>query len=409
MGVCGGARHLLLVLVLALSVAWCDAAGERTFRLAGLFSHDSIDLRDEAPNWAANAASLPVEQRCPNGTGYVVRPSDPTGRDLVLGCCPLGQIGCVPPGNDRVVGCCPRFSHCLYRHAPSEGGNHDAFLGCTDTVARDCYGKRCPRDYGCCRRANGESVCAPHERGDDDDAQVENALDYSAYCGAEELLWPLMSVFSLRRAQFRYFPRPPRLANLTSLAVPGLSENVTGSLTASPPQYSCSSTNQRCHISDACDERNVTFVTANGTDVTQTQRTYCCPAAGNYSLCTVPDQAALAATNTSDTPEFVGCADLDAGEQCCGRSICPAQSKCCESVSNAGLVVDRFCCPTQLECCYGDPARAATGSEAILNENTISPRSYCGVRIGNSTCRFDRQMPLNWLYLHLAAARHGNT
>ena len=399
-----GCRALLL---LAIAVGLASCAGERTFRLNNLFSHDTVELR-ETPNWALGGL-LPVEQRCPNGTGYVVRSADSSGRDLVLGCCPLGQQGCVPPGSDRVVGCCPRFTHCLYREESRDSANHEAFLGCADTVARDCYGKRCPRDYGCCRRSSPhDSVCAPHERGDDDDTQVANALDYDAYCGESELLWPRMSVYALRTAKFRYYIRPPRLLNRTNITVPGLSSEVEASFVASPPQYTCSSTSLRCHVSDACAERNITITppAINATVATNRQRSYCCPAAGNYSLCVVNGGAG---TNSTSVGEFIGCADLDAGEQCCGRSICPDQSKCCESRNNVGEVVDRFCCPVQLECCYGDPARAATDSEQILNQNTIAPRSYCGVRIGNSTCQFDRQSPLNWLFLHIAAAHYGNT
>lgn len=396
----------LFLLLLVLAGAAASEAGRRTFRLNSLFNRDSIRLREDAPNWAADALSLPEEQRCPNGTGYVVRDSDPSGRDLVLGCCPLGQVGCVPPGSDRVVGCCPRFTHCLYRHPNAESGNHEAFLGCADTVARDCFGKRCAPGYGCCRRqVNGESVCVPHERGDDDDTEIANALDYESYCGAAEYYWPLMNVFALRLLQYRHYPRPPRLTNLTSLAVPGMSENVTtASFEVTPPQYTCLSTGQRCHVSDACAERNLTLTLANATMISVTQQLYCCPADGNYTLC----MTERASNSSSEVPEFIGCADLDAGEQCCGKSICPAQSKCCVSRNHAGTIVDQFCCPAQLECCYGDPARAATGSEAPLNEGTTAPRSYCGVRIGNDTCHFDRQMPLNWYFLHITASRHGN-
>lgn len=353
-----------------------------------MFARDFPAARDR-PNWAySGPSSLPLptflaeHQQCHANMSYVVRRANnplyiprrednpaftQTLRDVVIGCCDAGYVGCTWPGIDRVIGCCPLGQQCSLRTETRHGVLRPIFVGCVDHVSQKCGRQICPPGHICCPHPDAsKSICAP---GSPDEPRED-------VCGPAVDVRPKLHVQPAHVRDYKLYPRGVRKAtgNVTIEVVDGM--NVTASL--ADGIFLCPYSRFPCRIGlDHCSLHYDVYTTGiNNTLVVTENRTraiHCCP--DTYEVCLRP--------NTGSFLIRVGCANVLGGEQCCGDQICPAGQQCCP-----GPALDQplgggprgdHCCSEWETCCY-------------------SPTygSYCGKEVDGDPCGADSRAPPHW-------------
>lgn len=332
---------------------------------------------------------------CPNNTNHIVSTRMYNGSysssgpvfEHTLGCCPIGQMGCIQPGEDRVLGCCPEDTYCVI----DNGGDSNIynrkfgsakFLGCVPDQAFLCPGNivgnsRCPMGYGCCSNPR-KSYCMPIN------SNATDGFDYDNFCGEpfeqEVRSWTIRAAKTLGLDGTELYPAT---WNWTYNAI----INATSPFNTDPGLETygglrrCVNSTYFCHADETCILGNSPF-SANASFVVEDMQLFCFPShyyaetkgwteletlenlvacyqgplqasetmnlhhpdypgqtinidtypgpLGNNSLNTPLYSSQGVANNyTFITTSLLGFADTTEGETCCGRSICQDQQKCC--------------------------------------------------------------------------------
>lgn len=361
-----------------------------TLSITGLYRRDFPVARD-APNWAYSrmvngtlrTVVLAEHQQCHANMSYVVRSSNSPRylprlndgglfysqaiRDVVLGCCDVGTFGCTVPSVDHVLGCCPIGKHCVLKDDTRHGVSRPFFVGCADHVSQDCGGRYCAPGFICCPGSGtNRAKCAPGTP----DQPLEEV------CGPPTSVRPKLHVQTAHVRDYQVYERggPPATGPSSIELIDGFNSTAF----VADGFYLCHYSRQRCRIGlDHCSLHVDTFTdTVNGTVVvvgTKTRAVHCCPL--TFEACTV--------SNRDFREPAVGCADVVAGEQCCGAQICPAGQQCCSGPPsgqpNGGGPSTPFCCSQWETCCYSSTYGA-----------------YCGKMIAGDPCGADSRAPPHW-------------
>lgn len=368
-----------------LSLTTYDDSGRTIFVIQ---TNDTfIQENNVVPNWFL----------CPNNTNHIVsnRVYNTSFSQSVpylehtLGCCPLGQTGCVQPLEDRLLGCCPAGTYCVIDYNGDAGSYSRKFgvakfLGCVPDQSYLCpknpnTAGRCPLGYGCCGN-KGTASCMPIVN------SATSNRDYQAFCGKEVnqtvQIWTIGASQTLGIQGSGIYPTSWNWTYYYSLKddSPFLDDP---SLQVDGEQRRCVSTGYFCYEDETCLTGNNPF-SLNGTWLLTDQELFCLPShyyinekgwteleviqnlavcyegpvsaeevfnithpaypsepinivtypgpLGNYSLASPFDVVnSLFYANISFMPNrILGFADSTLNETCCGRSICQNGQKCCE-------------------------------------------------------------------------------
>jgi len=385
--------HVTTLLLLTIIAAQLSHAAVTpnydSLTIDGLYARDMYSTRAR-PNWAfSGPTNIPLptflaeHQRCHENMTYVVRnggsplylPRPEDGgvaytqslRDVVLGCCNEGTIGCTWPGIDRVIGCCPIGKQCVLQHSERHGVARPIFVGCVDHVAQKCGTTMCPPGHICCPHADiDKSRCVP---GTPDQPMAD-------VCGEAVAVRPKLHVQEAHVRDYQLYVRgpPPFTGNVTKALVDGVNTTVA----YDEGLFLCKYSNRRCRLGlDHCSVHvDQVFIVVNETLVfvkNKTNAVHCCP--NTFEVCLSSDG--------DYRSRMVGCVDVVGGEQCCGKQICPSGQQCCPAPPSSqpigGGPNTKHCCSIWETCCY-------------------SPTygSYCGKEVDGDPCGADSRAPPHW-------------